>query len=224
MDSTSETIMETTETTPASVDLVEAQAKLSELQTAVRAQEIVLAAEELHQAETVHAGLFQQCKEQQRACDDLDRRIEQQQHAVLQAETARGAARAQFENRRLNPPARRYDVDTAGWEAGFAGLREAIDQAEASYAAEIGKLLPLQSDRRIALQRFSDIAFQESTAANRLAGARVRLASLEPQERAKVDPRLPQLNRATLTFSTDSSLRSDPVSRRAAARGPADSQ
>jgi len=212
-------------------DLAEARAKVAALRAEVEAQEIAIAEEELCQAEAAHSKLYEKCVAAQNVFDESDRKVEAQTRVVFQASTRKAGAASQLDMHRRNVPGKtegnvRYgDTSIAQWNADLEKFLQEQRQAESEHAAAFGSLSILQGERRAATKVLEDSSWEESRARNRVAELRRKLDAMTPRP-AKTEwgeNQTPILNGKTLELSSDNSLRSDLVSRRAATRGPADS-
>ncbi|MGO9326178.1 MAG: hypothetical protein ACLP07_16610 [Terracidiphilus sp.] len=226
MEATHETI---TETGPAiiaaPIDLAEARARLADLQGQVQAQERAIAEEELRQAEAAHGALLEQCETAQAAFDEINRKVEAQTSVVFQASTRKAGAAQQIDMHRHNRPqgGPRYgDKAPEVWNTDLETFLAEQRAAETAYGEVFAVLLNLQGQRRAAVEALDSQSRPELLARNRVGELRRKFDAMNPQP-AKTEWKQQTLNGVTLELSSNNSLRSDPVTRRAATREPADS-
>jgi len=220
----------TTETAQdAPIDLAEARARLADLQAQAQAQERVIVEEELRQAEAAHGALLEQCETAQAAFDEIARKVEAQTSVVYQSSTRRAGVAQKLDMHRHNRPqgnARYGDKSPQVWQTDLETILAEQRDAEKEHGEVFAVLLNLQGQRRAAVETLDSQSRPEILARNRAAELRRKLDAMTPLPTKTEwgEFRQPFLNGATLTFSSDNSLRSDPRTRIAATRGPADSQ
>jgi hypothetical protein len=212
-----------TEPTPATpVDVVALRAEIAADKASLADKERTLTAAELAQAETTHGELYAKCVEAQESFDEINRKVEAQTTVVYRSSTRRVSAAQQIDMHNHNRPqvnVRYGDKSHEVWQNDLQKFLQEQREAESEQAEVFAVLLKLQSERRQAVEELDSQSRPESIARNRVAQMTPRPAKTEWGEF-----QAPSLNGATLTFSSDNSLRSDPVTRQAATRGPADSQ
>ena len=216
------------------IDLEQARAKVATLRTEIKAQEIAIAEGELAQAQAAHGELYAKCVEAQAILDAKNREVEEQTRLALPASNRKAGAASQLDMHRRNTPEKmqqnfgttqRYgDKSFEVWQADLETFLQEQRQAETEHTAIFGKLMGLQGERRAAAKALEDLSWEEGRARDHVSEWRNRLAQMRPSDATPVPNQFePILNGRTLEFSSDNSLRSDPVTRVAATRGPADS-
>jgi hypothetical protein len=214
----------TTETAQdAPIDLAEARARLADLQAQAQAQERVIVEEELRQAEAAHGALLEQCETAQAAFDEIARKVEAQTSVVYQSSTRRAGVAQKLDMHQHNRPqgnARYGDKSIAQWNAALETFLEEQREAERGYGEVFAVLLNLQGQRRAAVEKLDSQSRPEILARNRVAELRRKLDAMTPRPTKTEweEFQQPVLNGATLVYTSDSSLRADPLSRRAASR------
>jgi chromosome segregation ATPase len=219
---------------PAPVDLTALRAEIEADKALLTDKERALAAAELAQAEATHGALYARCVEAQTTLDAKNREVEEHTRPALQASNRKAGAASQLDMHRRNTPEKmqqnygtmqRYgDKSFEVWQADLETFLQEQRQAETEHTAIFGKLMGLQGERRAAAKALEDLSWEEGRARNHVSEWRNRLAQMRPSDATPVPNQFePILNGRTLEFSSDNSLRSDPVTRVAATRGPADS-
>jgi hypothetical protein len=215
------------------IDLEQARAKVATLRTEIKAQEIAIAEGELTQAQAAHGELYAKCVEAQAILDAKNREVEEQTRLALQASNRKAGAASQLDMHRRNTPEKmqqnfgttqRYgDKSFELWQADLETFMQEQREAESEHSKVFGNLSILQGERRAATKALEDLSWAEGRARSRVVECRQKLATMQPAPAELTSPFTPILNGRTLEFTSDNSLRSDPVTRVAATRGDADS-
>ena len=211
-----------TEPPPAApVDVTTLRAEIEADRRDLADKELRLAEAELDQAVSVHSNLWEQSNAAQITYDELDRKVNLAQQAFYQTATKRDGVTAELDMRRRNTPEKRFGnaAIIEAWNAELSRLGTEQETASRQYGESFSILNRLQSERSAAANSLSDVSWRETQARNGVAALRAKLDSLTPPKpRTEVESHLPQLDGATLVYTSDSSLRADPLSRRAASR------